>query len=173
MVWYNLSDGLEHHTHVCLIAAGGAPAPTPEAPTESPGPDPTTLGPDLDKDGNLDSWEYVGCFENPPTDMVDFDAVASNDHLTPMVRNIVVSRSVTRSLLGGGGGVGAKRAPSVPTLRDEDLRRSLAPHVLQKSGVALGFTHSVSPFVVSERPPPLRPFVPSFVTRFAVRPRVV
>lgn len=65
------------------------PAPIPEAPTPSPGADPATPGPDLDNDGNVDRWEYVGCFEDPPITVVDFDAIESDDQLTPIVREDV------------------------------------------------------------------------------------
>ena len=51
----------------------------PVAPTLTPEPGPTTPGLDLNR------WEYLGCFENPPIDVVDFDAIPSDDSLTPTV----------------------------------------------------------------------------------------
>ncbi len=60
----------------------------PVAPSPTPGPGPAAPGPDLDGDGNLDRWEYVGCFENPPTSVADFDTTIDGDdtiELTPIV----------------------------------------------------------------------------------------
>ncbi len=68
------------HSLVCFAASV-----VPVAPSPTPGPDPAAPGPDLDNDGNLDRWEYVGCFENPPLEVVDFDRQPENDELTPIV----------------------------------------------------------------------------------------
>lgn len=36
-------------------------------------PGPETPGEDLDGDGNLDYWEYLGCFEDLPAEVEDLD----------------------------------------------------------------------------------------------------
>jgi len=64
------------------------PVETPEPVDETPGPGPSEPGPDLDGDGNLDRWEYIGCFENPPRDEIDFDELPADDSLT-----LIVSRA--------------------------------------------------------------------------------
>ncbi|CAN0188824.1 unnamed protein product, partial [Scytosiphon promiscuus] len=68
----------------CYIDGGDVPAPTPGAPTPTPVAHPAASGPDLDNDGNVDRWEYVGCYENLSGDVVDFDAIESDDLLTPI-----------------------------------------------------------------------------------------
>ena len=64
-----------HQPHA--TSTGNAPSP---APIDTPaGPSPGTPGPDLNR------WEYLGCFENPPLDEFDFDQIPSDENLTPTV----------------------------------------------------------------------------------------
>jgi len=49
---------------------------TTSSPTSAPtggAPGPETSGEDLDGDGNLDYWEYLGCFEDLPAEVEDLD----------------------------------------------------------------------------------------------------
>lgn len=68
--------------------AAPAPAVTPAPVDETPGPGPAEPGPDIDGDGNLDRWEYDGCYDNPSEEIIDFDDEPEDDDLTPIVSTL-------------------------------------------------------------------------------------
>jgi len=67
----------------CIICPTPTPAPTSPPTADATGgsrgvpfletPGPETSGEDLDGDGNLDYWEYLGCFEDLPAEVEDLD----------------------------------------------------------------------------------------------------
>jgi len=69
--------------------AAPVPAPTPEDVPAVPTPPAGGGGQDVDGDGNLDSFEYVGCFEIGANEVFDFNDLDGDDDMTPTVISLL------------------------------------------------------------------------------------